>query len=412
MNIASLDNFLSNGVGSIFCNAIQGATSTNNNSSTSAGAITSGQSSDSSQLSPLAQILSTLQQVQQSDPAKYQQLTQLIATNLQNAAQTAQQCGNSTQANHLNQLATDFTNASSSGDLPNIKDLAAAIDGNTDSSSGSADSTNGAASTGGSRAVQQQLQESFLSIQINFSEITGNNAVQAGGTSSGVGSSGGSQPVQQQPQESLLEIQINFSEISISNATPGAVSAANSSANIVGGSGSGLTSDSSQLSPLAQLLNTLGHVQQSDLQTYTQLSSLVATTLQNEVQVAQYSGNSAEANQLNQLAANFTNASNAGGQPSANGVGNAAVSGPTGGGSHHHHHHHLDAEAGDYSNGGSSVGSGTTSGVSSIGASQATQQQMPEGLLAYQINFSESSSNGGTATQEAFSLSGTFASIG
>jgi hypothetical protein len=64
--------------------------------------------SDSTQLSPLAQLLSTLQQLQQSNPIQYQQQ---IATNLQNAAQTAQAEGNTTAANQLNQLATDFTNA-------------------------------------------------------------------------------------------------------------------------------------------------------------------------------------------------------------------------------------------------------------------------------------------------------------
>ena len=71
--------------------------------------------------------MSTLQQLQQSDPTKYQQVTQQIATNLQSAAQTAQAEGNTTAANQLNQLATDFTNASQSGQLPNVQDLAQAI---------------------------------------------------------------------------------------------------------------------------------------------------------------------------------------------------------------------------------------------------------------------------------------------
>jgi hypothetical protein len=86
-------------------------------------------SSDNSQLSPLAQVLSTLQQLQQSDPTEYQQLTGQIATNLQSAAQTASNDGNPTAANQLNQLATDFSNASKSGQLPNIQDLAQAVGG-------------------------------------------------------------------------------------------------------------------------------------------------------------------------------------------------------------------------------------------------------------------------------------------
>jgi hypothetical protein len=74
-------------------------------------------------------VLSLLQQLQQSNPSQYQQVTQQIATNLQSAAQTAQQNGNASASNQLNQLATDFTNASKSGQLPNISDLAQAIAG-------------------------------------------------------------------------------------------------------------------------------------------------------------------------------------------------------------------------------------------------------------------------------------------
>jgi hypothetical protein len=84
---------------------------------------------DNSQLSPFAKLLNTLQQLQQSDPTKYQQVTQQIATNLQDAANTAQADGNTAAANQLNQLATDFTNASKSGQLPNVQDLAQAIGG-------------------------------------------------------------------------------------------------------------------------------------------------------------------------------------------------------------------------------------------------------------------------------------------
>jgi hypothetical protein len=86
-------------------------------------------SSDSGQLSPLAQLMSTLQQLKQSDPAKYQQVTGQIATNLQSAAQAAQTAGNTSAANQLNQLATDFSTASTSGQLPNIQDLAKAVGG-------------------------------------------------------------------------------------------------------------------------------------------------------------------------------------------------------------------------------------------------------------------------------------------
>ena len=85
--------------------------------------------SDASQLSPFVQLMSTFQQLQQTNPTQYQQLTQQIATNLQSAAQTAQAAGNTAAANNLNQLAKDFTGASQNGQLPNVQDLAKAIGG-------------------------------------------------------------------------------------------------------------------------------------------------------------------------------------------------------------------------------------------------------------------------------------------
>jgi hypothetical protein len=96
---------------------------------TSTGASSLTQQPDSGQLSPFAQLASTLQQLLQSNPAQYKQVTQQIATNLQTAAQTATASGNTTAAAQLTQLATDFSNASSSGQLPNLQDLASAIGG-------------------------------------------------------------------------------------------------------------------------------------------------------------------------------------------------------------------------------------------------------------------------------------------
>jgi hypothetical protein len=79
-------------------------------------------------LSPFAKLLSTLQQLPQSDTTKYVQVIQPIATNLQKR-RPAQSEGVATAANQLNQLACDFTNASKSGQLPNIQDLAQAVGG-------------------------------------------------------------------------------------------------------------------------------------------------------------------------------------------------------------------------------------------------------------------------------------------
>jgi len=85
------------------------------------------QQPDKARLSPFTQVMSALQELQQSDPTKYKQVTQQIAANLQSAAQTAQSEGNTTAANKLNQLASDFSKASESGQLPNIQNLAGAI---------------------------------------------------------------------------------------------------------------------------------------------------------------------------------------------------------------------------------------------------------------------------------------------
>jgi hypothetical protein len=79
---------------------------------------TNSMSGDSSQVSPFAQLMSTLQQLQQSNPAQYKQITATLASNLQQAATTAQNSGEAGEANALNQLATSFNQASQSGQLP------------------------------------------------------------------------------------------------------------------------------------------------------------------------------------------------------------------------------------------------------------------------------------------------------
>ena len=84
---------------------------------------------DNTQLSSFAQVLNALQPLQPSNPSQYGQVTQQIAANLQRAAQTAQANGNTTAAGELNSLATDFTSASQSGQLPNVQDVAKAIGG-------------------------------------------------------------------------------------------------------------------------------------------------------------------------------------------------------------------------------------------------------------------------------------------
>jgi len=72
----------------------------------------------------VAKVTSSLQQIQQNDPAKYQQVTKQVATNLQSAAQSQ---GNSQAAGQLSQLASSFTEASNSGQLPNAQSLTKAF---------------------------------------------------------------------------------------------------------------------------------------------------------------------------------------------------------------------------------------------------------------------------------------------
>ncbi|MGO9096407.1 MAG: hypothetical protein ACLQGV_14450 [Bryobacteraceae bacterium] len=140
-----------------------------NNSLASVG-TTAVQTQDNNQLSPFAQVMSELQQLQQSNPTQYAQVTQQIATNLTAAAQTATTAGNTTAASQLTQLATDFTAASTSGQLPSISDLAQALSGHhhhhhhggqsqpaADSTSGATASSSSTSSTTTSQTLSQLL---------------------------------------------------------------------------------------------------------------------------------------------------------------------------------------------------------------------------------------------------------------
>jgi len=79
---------------------------------------------------PFGQVLHSLEQVQQTNPAQYKSMTQQISANLQASAQSATTSGNATLAGQLARLSADFTVASNSGQLPNVPDLAQAFAGN------------------------------------------------------------------------------------------------------------------------------------------------------------------------------------------------------------------------------------------------------------------------------------------
>ena len=83
--------------------------------------------SASANSTPFAQILSSLEQVQQTNPAQYKAVTQRLSTDLQAGAQLATASGNATLAGQLSRLSADFTVASTTGQLPNAPDLAQAF---------------------------------------------------------------------------------------------------------------------------------------------------------------------------------------------------------------------------------------------------------------------------------------------
>jgi len=129
MNINSTSNSTDSYIQSLLNNSTLAGVSLGTSGSAIASTTAPGSQNDGSQLSPLAELLSTLQQLQQQNPTQYEQVTAQIATNLQTAANTAQSDGNSSQASQLTQLASDFQTASQTGQLPNIQDLAQAAGG-------------------------------------------------------------------------------------------------------------------------------------------------------------------------------------------------------------------------------------------------------------------------------------------
>jgi hypothetical protein len=164
-SISSINNLSSSYLQSILSSALQNTSSTGSSSSSTGTSSVTAQS-ENGQLSPFAQLMSTLQQLQQSNPTEYKQVTQQIATNLQNAAKTATADGNSTQATQLNQLATDFTSASQSGQLPNMQDLAQAVGGghhhhHAHAASSDADSSSSSTSSNSSTSQLSQLLAAF-----------------------------------------------------------------------------------------------------------------------------------------------------------------------------------------------------------------------------------------------------------
>lgn len=140
---------------------------------------------DSNQLSPFAQILSSLQNLAQSNPSQYQQVTQQISGNLQSAAQTATANGDTSLASELTKLAGDFSSASGSGQLPNIQDLAQAIGGHhghhhhfhSSSSSNTTETTSNSATGSGTTSTPGSVSSLLQTLNPSQASLLANNSL-------------------------------------------------------------------------------------------------------------------------------------------------------------------------------------------------------------------------------------------
>src|SRR5579883_2935122 len=106
MSIGSLSRLTNNYIQSPISKQLTNTTSTPGGTNINSASFA--QQPDTNNFSPFAQVLSALQQLQQSNPTQYQQVTQDIGNQLESAAQTAAADGNTQAAANLTQLAADF----------------------------------------------------------------------------------------------------------------------------------------------------------------------------------------------------------------------------------------------------------------------------------------------------------------
>jgi hypothetical protein len=168
MNVNALSSIANPFIQSLTSAALSALNATAGKTNTSGVSSTANSQDGSAQLSPFAQLMSTLQQLQQSSPSQYQSLTKQIAANLQSASQTAQAQGNTAQAQQLNTLATDFQNASTNNQLPNVADLAQAMSGHHHQfSQSSSQSSSSGTSTDNSSSQNQSVSQLLAAYSAN-----------------------------------------------------------------------------------------------------------------------------------------------------------------------------------------------------------------------------------------------------
>jgi len=97
------------------------STASSANNASSASSVQ--QQADALAVSPAGQFLNQLQQLETQNPQEFQAILTEITGQLQQAATTASNNGNTTQANQLTQLANTFQNAESGGPLPTAQQL-------------------------------------------------------------------------------------------------------------------------------------------------------------------------------------------------------------------------------------------------------------------------------------------------
>jgi hypothetical protein len=181
MSIGHVVNIAGGYLQSLITGAMSGSSSINTSSTKTPSTTTSvGNTQATSEASPFAQVLSSLQELEQSSFAKYQQVTQQVAGNLQTASQSATASGNTALAGQLNQLSTDFQNASTSGQLPNVRDLAQALGGgHHHHHHGAGSSSSSASGSSASSGTAGNLSEFIQSLNASQSGSSANGSLSA-----------------------------------------------------------------------------------------------------------------------------------------------------------------------------------------------------------------------------------------
>jgi hypothetical protein len=132
----------------------------------------------STNLSPFAQLLSGLQQLQSQDPTRFSQVTSQISSQLQSAAQQA----SGLQSTGLGNLADEFQNASTTGNLSPLETQPHGHHGHHGGGGGTYDA-NGQSTGNGNSGLQQTLQQLFTQFTSEVNSALGQQ--QVAGTSGG-----------------------------------------------------------------------------------------------------------------------------------------------------------------------------------------------------------------------------------